>query len=289
LSIKQISSAAELGQLLDKIVGRQVPIWIKVNWTSPHEGMYTDPQVIREFLGALSRPVLLLESYSVGRIEGPIKELPEDEDEYINAHREADRKFLTSTGYKEIMDMTGVGYLNVTEATASSEIAPTDEVKEIVESQFEPVRFTELYSQIPRALYSQRKKGVLVNLARMKIPASDGDDWSLAFKNMFGLIPLPNRMPYHERSLVDAILDINTIYRSLFRVVDFIEGLQNVVVYGDDGEHRVPWGNYDLQKNKRLLAFGEDPTELELEIADYFGRDLSDRTLIKRAQRRFSR
>ncbi len=277
----------DLSGVLGELGVGEGPIWIKINLTSPAEGMYTHPEVLKEFFAVLSRPVVLLESYAVGRGRGPVADLPQDEGAYLQALRNEERDYLRAAGLDEILDMTGVGLLNLTEVCAAGEAATRADVQPIVEEAAGPVRFEEFYDAVPRSLFAQRHKGILLNLARMKVPATDRGDWSLALKNMFGLVPLPDRMPYHDAGLVDALLDINSVYRSLFHVVDIIEGLRSVVVYSGDGQHDVPWGRYDLVQDRRLLAWGNDPVSLELETARHFGRDLSERSLIRRAKARF--
>lgn len=260
------------------------PVWIKVNWTSPHRGMYTTPEVLESLLEVLPRPVVIAEGHSVGRLLVKLKDLPEDEDLVREAVREGDRAFIGRTNMGRILDMTGVGYFNVTEAVWAGEIAPPGVVEQAVTGRFGSLKFAELASVVPRALYAVRPEVTLINLARMKVPASDDGDWSLALKNMFGLIPDPYRIEYHRRGLADAIFDINRVYRSLFRVVDIVEGLQSVVVYSDEGELEAPWGRYDLLEDSGLLAWGSEPVTLEREITAHFGRDLSKRRLTRLAE-----
>ncbi len=280
-------SREDLSRVIQSLDVGDGPIWIKVNMTSAAEGMYTDPRVLREILSVLSRPVMLLESYAVARVRGSVAALPEDETALLRTLREEDRHYLHSTGLRDILDMTGVGLLNITEVCAAGETAPRASVQPLVESAYGPLRFPEFYDVVPASLMALRNDGVLLNLARMKVPARDEGDWSLALKNLFGMIPTPDRMPYHAAGLVEAVLDINAVYRSLFRVVDIVEGLRSVVLYSDDGAHRVAWGRYDLIEEPRLLAWGGDPVSLELETARHFGCDLEGRSLIRRARKRF--
>lgn len=287
MPIVSVSDSHDLSRLLEKAGVRPGPVWIKVNWTSPHRGMYTEAPVLDGFLKVLSRPVLVTESYTVARYEGAIADLPEDEDAYMEVMRRADRAFQRRTGMKDVLDTaTGVGYFNVTEAVHRGDTAPEGAVREAVSARYgeDAVGFPELYGQVPRALWEARDRVTLLNLARMKVPARDSGDWSMAMKNMFGMIALPDRRYYHREDLSGAILSINVIYRSLFNVVDLVEGLNSVVVYDDDGDHRAPWGRYSLREGENLAAWGGDPVSLELEVASHFGIDLSGRDLIVRAR-----
>ncbi len=290
MPIVSISDSHDLSRVLEEAGVRPGPIWIKVNWTSPHTGMYTEPSVLGRLLGVLSRPVLVTESYAVARYEGTIADLPGDEDEYMEAMREADRSFLSRTGMKDVLDTaTGVGYFNITEAVHRGDTAPEGPIRDAVAARYgeDAVGFDELYAQVPRVLWEARGQVTLLNLARMKVPARDSGDWSLAMKNMFGLIAMPDRRYYHRQDLSGAILSINAIYRSLFHVVDVVEGINSVVVYDEEGDHRAPWGRYSLRAEENLVAWGEDPVSLELEVAAHFGIDLSRRDLILRARRVF--
>lgn len=287
MPIESISDSHDLSRVLGQAGLRPGPVWIKVNWTSPHTGMYTEPSVLGRFLDVLSRPVLVTESYAVARYEGAIADLPGDEDEYMEAMREADRSFQRRTGMKDVLDTaTGVGYFNITEAVHRGDTAPEGAVRDAVAAEYGEgvVGFDELYAQVPRLLWEAREQVTLLNLARMKVPSEDSGDWSLAMKNMFGLIALPDRRYYHRRDLAGAILSINAIYRSLFHVVDVVEGLNSIVIYGEDGDHRAPWGRYSLRGGENLVAWGDDPVSLELEVAAHFGIDLSRRNLILRAR-----
>ncbi len=287
MAIERICSRKDMGGVLRRAGVAGGPVWIKVNWTSAGRGMFTEPAVLEAFLSVLPRPVMVAESYTPGRIEGLVGDLPSDEDGYMEAMRAADRRFLEATHMNSVLETAGVGYFNLSEAVWSGEVAPAEVVRAVVEERFGPVVFPELYGFVPRILYERRGELTLLNLARMKVPSADSGDWSLAFKNMFGLIPTPDRRGYHRQDLAAAILDVNRIYRALFRVVDVVEGLNSVVVYDEDGPYRAPWGRYDLREGERLLAYGPHPVALELEIGAHFGRDLSGRTLISRAREVF--
>ncbi|MFO8061046.1 MAG: DUF362 domain-containing protein [Bacillota bacterium] len=284
MPLEKISSRRDIGGVLRRAGVGDGPVWIKVNWTSAGPGMFTEAEVLEEFLSVLPRPVMVAESYTPGRIRGSVDDLPDDEPAYMEAMRAADRRFLEQTKMTPVLEAAGVGYFNLSEAVWAGEVAPAESVRVAVEERLGPMTFPELCGLVPRALYDQRAHLTLINLARMKVPAADSGDWSLALKNMFGLIPTPDRRGYHRRGLAAAILVVNRIYRSLFRVVDVVEGISSVVVYDDDGPHRAPWGRYSLLEGQGLVAHGPDPVALELEIAAHFGRDLSGRTLIRGAR-----
>jgi len=270
-----------LAGLIRRLGIRAGPVWVKVNWTAPAPGMFTSPAVLEEVLDALPRPVVLLEGHSVGRLLVRIADLPEDEEGFRAAVREGDRAFLKRTGLEEIVNRPDVGYLNVTESYWSGDVVSPADVQARVQTRFGDLHYENLTGVVPDALYRGARRGTLVNLARMKVPDQDSGDWSLALKNMFGLIPDPYRIRYHREGLAEAIIDINRVYRALFQVVDIVEGLESVVVYSEEGAYRAPWGHYDLMDAPRLLAFGENPVDLEKEIAAHFGRDLTGRRLLQ--------
>ncbi|MCL6450777.1 MAG: DUF362 domain-containing protein [Acetobacteraceae bacterium] len=141
---------------------------------------------------------------------------------------------------------------------------------------------------MPRALYELRNDALFIDLARLKLSASPGGmGYSLGLKNMFGLIPEPDRSDYH-RNLPQSILDANLIYHALFDVVVVCEGLENVIVYRDDGACKAPWGAYDIEyRHRGLVVVGSNPLEVDAVAASLFGVDISVRALLQEAARFF--
>jgi len=262
------------------------PIWLKVNWTSNAPGMFTDVPTLKTFLRVLPRPLIILEGHAVARVHSYITGDLRTESEKRRAIREGDGCFLRDTGLDLLLAEEGVQYMNVTEAVWKGETVPSDMVRQAVESAGEPLEFPELYDYVPAWMYAGRNEGTLVNLARLKLPDDSAGAWSLALKNMFGLIPDPNRQKYHT-DLPGAILDINRLYSTLFKCVHLVEGWHSVVVHRKEGEREVSWGRYDLLAGERFVAWGQNPVQLDLEVAAVYGLDLSGRTLIERGRRFF--
>ncbi len=291
MSQTQVRSDEDLRQVLERLSIRSGPVFIKVNWTSPLEGMYTERQVLEQFLEVLPRPVVFVEAHSVGRLAGKtnLADLPIEMDEYQRIIRAADKAFLKETGLDTLMEAPSVSYFNITEAVWKGQCVPGHVIQSDLKSAGEgPLKFPEFYDYVPTWLYEQRHKASFLNLTRVKVPAEDHGDWSLTLKNLFGLIPDPYRIKYHRQDLPGAIIDINRIYRTLFPVVDIAEALHWVVIYDEEGDRRVPWGRYRLLPGNGTIFWGHDPVALDLEVGRRYGRNLSKRQLILRAQAMFT-
>ncbi|HWT73727.1 MAG TPA: hypothetical protein VN258_03265 [Mobilitalea sp.] len=98
-----------------------------------------------------------------------------------------------------------------------------------MENKYKAVSHKELYGMIPEKLFKLRNLP-LISYAKIKynVPAISTFA-SLSMKNMFELIPIPNREYYHgsdsEMGLSRSIVDIDSIYKALFRVVGMREGI----------------------------------------------------------------
>jgi len=120
-----------------------------------------------------------------------------------------------------------VEYVNVTEEVWSNRIANAEEIKNLVEERFGPVTSQEMYAFVPQKIYRLKECTLIsLNLARRT-----RELLSLSTKNMFGLIPDPARYgKWHGENdalLPQSVVNINKIYRSLFKTCFWINELKD--------------------------------------------------------------
>jgi len=93
---------------------------------------------------------------------------------------------------------------------------------------------------------------------------------TLSTKNLFGLIPDPKRSPKyhdHERKLLPyAILDINKIYRALFKTIFINEGIFTAIDGPSPEKGR-------LKENLNLIVGGNNSIDVDLVTAKLVGID----------------
>lgn len=278
----------DLRQLLAAAVGgMDAPDFIvKVNWFSPHPGNYTGAVALDRLLAALPGPATVVEGHSSGRTDGSRWLGPgQAAGAARDWLREQEREFLRATGLRAVLDRHGAAYLNVTEEAWAGRTVDAGEVARAVGG---PLVHPELLGCVPQALYERRERSSFINFARLKLPAAGGDGaYSLGLKNLFGLIPEPDRTAYHG-DLPTSILDIGRVYHALFTIVTVCEGLENGILFRTGGAYKAPWGDYDLLTGAGPLAIaGANPLEVDAVAAAIFGVTLEDRTLFREAARFF--
>ncbi len=269
---------------------------IKVNWYAPLPGYYTSARTLDLLLSALPGEKLVVEGYSHARNDGSRRLFASQVDRHRDWIRAQDRWFLQHTGLGEVLDRHGARYLSVTEELWSGRTIPAQEVRAAVRARFgaaggldagDPLRHPEFYACIPAALLEWRD-ATFLNFAKLKLPKTGDGPWSPPLKNIFGLVPDPDRHRYH-RDLPRSIIDINLVYRSLFTVVDLAEALHEMLWYHPAGRHRVAWGSYDVLEGRGLVACDANPVELDVACAELFGIDLRHRDLVRAAAPVFGR
>jgi len=162
-----------------------------------------------------------------------------------------------------------------------------EEVRTSVEGRGGALAFDELYGAMPAALLEWRGRPLL-DLARIKIPdaASDDAGFSLSLKNMFGLIPEPNRGIYHTR-LPEAVVDAHVLYGAFFDVVGVCEGVFHTIRMGGAGEYDTAWGyRYDDVEGMGIVVAGAKAAEADAFAAALFGVDVSSRDVMTTAEKR---
>jgi uncharacterized protein (DUF362 family) len=260
---------------------------IKPNWTSGDYGFYTDVESLEPLLAAIGGKKYIIESYMYGRT---------DNSRIINGTnglenwewlREQDQKFLQTSGMGELLKKYDAEYINISEEYWSGRVVKADEIQKITESRYQAVNHKELYGMLPEKLFKLRNLP-LISYAKIKYNVPEITSFSsLSMKNLFGLIPIPNREYYHgsdfDMGLSRSITDIVTIYKALFRVVGICEGIYHLPVTKEEGKNRYKmiWTEYDVIENLGLILGSEDLVTLDAYINKLVGLDPDKRSILK--------
>ncbi|MFZ3068792.1 MAG: DUF362 domain-containing protein [Microgenomates group bacterium] len=230
-------------------------VLVKPNWVSAFKGGFTDAKTIELLLQTIKKKVIFIESYTFWRTD---KKLETKEDYFSSREatfetgkvhheffRKMDKWFLDYTGIGEVLKQYGAEYLCITDELWNGKETDFSKIQNIVEETYNPVLEKDLYSYIPKKLFDLRGSD-LISFAKIKLDSSYGA--SLSIKNLFGLIPDPNRyVKYHgenETHLIKNIVDINKIYKSLFKVHYVNESLfENCFMNWDTEESEPRIGN----------------------------------------------
>ena len=259
---------------------------IKPNFFNHCEGYYTDAQTLDIFLGAIPTERIVVECYTAARTDGSRAIEPGQGREHLDWLREQDRRFFADSGIGEILAKHDAEFLNVTEEIWGGRNADAREVARLVERRCPPVVHTELYGCIPQRLFDLRGAPML-NLAKLKVrgPGTDTLFFSLGMKNLFGLIPEPDRSDYHGKDrdgLASSIADMCKIYAALFDVTHVVEAVHNTLIARDtfiDPDN--PRKGVGLVRDLGLAITGRDPVEIDALVVSQFGCDPAERHFLK--------
>jgi len=212
-----VRDSSAMAELLQELEPGDGPFFIVPNWHCAREGYGTDARTLDCLLEALPGEKTVVESYDDARTDDPERfqgldlEAAREHWDYL---REQDRLFLSETGIGEVLERHGAEYLNVTEEVWAGRAADAEEVRRRVEERFGPIAHRELYGMVPRRL-SEARGSTLIDYAKMKVGKFGGGPFfSMSMKNLFGLIPVPNRQSYHgagDEGLSRSIVDANQI------------------------------------------------------------------------------
>ncbi len=262
---------------------------IKPNFFNQREGYYTDARTLDLFLGAVPGAKIVIECYTSARTDGSRVIEPGQAREHLEWLREQDRRFFADSGIGKILARHDAEFLNVTEEIWCGRGADAGEVARLVEERYPPVVHSELYGCVPQRLLDLRG-APLLNLAKLKVinAGTDAVFFSLSMKNLFGLIPEPNRGDYHGKGwtgLPNSITDMCKIYTALFDVTHVAEAVYNTMISRE--------GYFDPEDPGKALGFicdlglavaGRDPVELDAFVVSQFGRDPAQRHFLKAAR-----
>jgi uncharacterized protein (DUF362 family) len=268
---------------------------IKPNWTSGDYGFYTDVESLEPLLDAIQGKKYIVESYMYGRTDNTIKINAENALENWEWLKEQDQKFLEKSGLGKLLQKYDAEYINITEEWWSGRTVDAGTVQNIVESRYKPISHQELYGTVPEKLFELRNLP-LVSYAKIKYTLPSVTNFaSFSMKNLFGLIPVPNRESYHgsdvETGLSRSIVEIMTIYKALFRVVGICEGIYHIPVTREAGKnpYQMIWTDYDVIENLGIILGGDDLVTLDAYLNSLVGLEVDKRTILKIGEAVFGR
>lgn len=184
--LNTIFKAVELAGGFKEIAENYIRALIKVNFISVktyETGVTTDPIVV----------------------EGLIHKALEAFDQVIVVESDASMtnadKACKATGMKEVCDRNEVEFLNLRREKdrVTLQIPSAETLKEI---------------EVPRIVVDS----AIINAAKLKTHSNTGV--TLGMKNMFGLLPDKMKFKYHLRNINKVIVDINTVLRPKFTIID---------------------------------------------------------------------
>jgi uncharacterized protein (DUF362 family) len=248
---------------------------IKPNWSTPDPGFFVDGEGLDFLLSRIPGPKYVIESYMYGRTEDHQRITPTNAREHREWFREQEARFLERHGLAAAMKRHGAEYINLTEEEWSGRCVEPETVRRIVEARFPAVKSTDLYARVPERVFALRHLP-MISYAKIKYQIPKVGNYStFTIKNLFGLLPEPNRHEYHDRGLPQSVVDSATIYQALFRVVGIIDAIRTVAVYREPGKnpYRMIFTDYDLIRDQGLLLASTDLLTLDAYTNRMVGKD----------------
>jgi uncharacterized protein (DUF362 family) len=278
--VGQNMDPTELGEVISKL-NLKPPVIVKPNWGTINN--YTEAEILDGVLSAIPGESIVVESYGWARTKASLegKGIGSMKKEDL---RESDQWFLETSGVGDVLRKHGVEYLNVTEEVLAERTVDPEVIRGLVEANYTPVLFEEMYSWVPERLFKMRE-GTFLSLAKYRLN-HEPIVVSLTLKNLFGMIPGPSRGKYHgkkDKVLAQTIVDINKIYHSLFTVKGLVDGVLTA------SRNILPKDaiNPKTAKNKGLLLGSEDCVKLDAFVAAVEGNDPGSIGYMKLASEHF--
>jgi hypothetical protein len=282
-----LRDAAPFRDLLAQLDCAEGPILLKPNWFSPYPGQFTEAATLALACDSIDGEKIVVEGHAARRNDGSREITPENGRENREWIREQEAAYFARFGLDAVLARDDVTYVNVTEEVWEGRTVPAAEVRAALEAAGTPLHHGELYEALPTELMAWRGRPLL-SLARIKVAeaASGAAGFSLSLKNMFGLLPEPNRAAYHDR-LPEAITDACLLYGKYFRLLGACEAIFHAVRVGEKGEHETDWGDrYDDVEGLGVVVAGARPAEADAFAAALFGLDISSRAVMRAAEER---
>jgi len=194
---------------------------IKPNWSNANT--YTSAKDLDFLFNSIKGEKTVVEGYTAWRNELNTGIEPQDFITPKNAKRKwnwikkQDAWFLRYSGIDKVLEKHDVEYISVTEEVWNHRTVAKQVIQKIVEERFSQVENKEMYGFVPKKIYDLKGHSLIsVNMSRIT-----REIMSLSTKNLFGLIPEPARYgKWHGENdslLPQSIVDINKVYRSLFK------------------------------------------------------------------------
>lgn len=260
---------------------------IKPNWTSGDYGFYTDVESLEPLLAGIEGKKYIVESYMYGRTDSSRTINSTNGLENWEWLKEQDQNFLETSGMRELLKKYDAEYINISEEFWSGRVVEADAIQKIVEGQYQGINHKELYGMVPEKLFKLRNLP-LISYTKIKYNVPTVSSFaSLSMKNLFGLIPIPNREYYHgsdsDLGLSRSIVDIVTVYKALFRVIGMCEGIYHLPVTREEGKNRYKmiWTEYDVIEHLGIIFGSEDLVTLDAYINRLIGLDPEKRSILK--------
>ena len=208
-------------RFIDELDIRGESFLIKPNWSNAKT--YTSAKTLDLMFSTLNGDKTVIEGYTAWRNELNTGPVPQDFITPRNAKKkwkwikDQDEWFLRHSGIGKVLERHRVEYVNITEEVWSGRVVAKEETKRVVEANFGSVKNQEMYGFVPEKVYRLRGHTLIsLNMSR-----GTREMASLSTKNLFGLIPDPARYgKWHgpnDSLLPQSIVDINKVYRSLFK------------------------------------------------------------------------
>jgi hypothetical protein len=283
LRLKETKNLKDLEVLLKDFDLSNDCFVIKPNFYRDFIGYYTEAEVLDLFLTLLKGKKYVVESYTQARNDLSRKILPGEGKKHWEWFKEQDKVFFKSTGIGELFKKHGVEFINVTEENWAGRTVDPEVIREIVEKKYPPVAHTELYATVPLKLFELRG-ATLVNLAKFKVMNAKSDQifFTMIMKNLFGMIPEPNREGYHgkdDRGLSASINDMCKIYLALFgSSIHVLEAIYRTIISEKSltgwkvGDSYIP-----LAENLNFALAADNPVEGDAFAVSLFGIEPSKR------------
>lgn len=241
ICIREIKKKADVIALLEGFEFKTESVIIKPNFFNQREGYYTDARTLDLFMSAIPGKKYVVECYTNARTDQSRILQPHEGQEHLDWLREQDQQFFKSSGLGQTLKKHDAEFINITEEVWAGRTVKPEVISEIVEKKFRPIVHPQLYAQVPEKLYRKRNS-TLLNLAKFKAmnKASPKPFFSLAMKNLFGLIADPNRSEYHGKNysgLAGSINDMCKIYCALFPAVHVLEAVYKTLMPPTENEN----------------------------------------------------
>lgn len=238
-SVFKVKDLHDMQNFVDSLDIKTDTVIIKPNWVDGLSCSHTEVKALDMFMTALKKKVVIIESYTYWRTDK--KSQQGNTDDYFSSSeatietgkqhwqffKDQDKWFLDNEGFREILKKHNAKYINITNEVWKENVIDSNLIKKEVGKKFSDLHLEKLYKYFPKKLYDL-KGSTLISFAKAKKDKEYG--LTLSIKNLFGLIPDPNRAVagYHgneDENLVPSIIDIHKIYQSFFDMRFVIDGV----------------------------------------------------------------
>ncbi|MHA3963486.1 MAG: DUF362 domain-containing protein [Candidatus Thorarchaeota archaeon SMTZ1-45] len=253
------------------------PVVIKPNWG--FSVIFTEATVLDWTLTAIDGDAIVVESYGWARCREAVEQKKYGSFDR-DALRNSDKWFLRYSGIDKVLEKHDVEYINITEEIWAGRVVEQETIQRIVEDSYAPLFTKKMASFVPQRLYDM-SDGTLLNLAKLKFMGED-IVISLTLKNLFGMIPGPDRGEFHgemNKAMNSSIIDMNKIYRSLFKTRGVVEAVHSA----SSGMTLEP----QVFTNPGVLWSCDDTLELDAVVTSHVGLDPNSVGYLKLAAQNF--